>query len=77
MEKKLPKIYFIYYNLLIVQGLWQAHYQILLILFLKEFIELTIFFMGEGKFYPAKTFLLILKTYGKPSTCRNFSWNQI
>ena len=39
MEKKLRKIYFTYYNLLIVQGLWQAHYQILPIIFLKEFIE--------------------------------------
>ena len=25
---------------------------------------LTLFFMGEGKFYPAKIFLLILKNYG-------------
>ena len=29
-----------YYNLLIVQDLWQAHYQILSIIFLKKFIEL-------------------------------------
>ena len=39
MEKKLQKIYPTYYNLLIAQNLWQAHYQILLIMFLKEFIE--------------------------------------
>ena len=28
------------YNVLIVQHLWQAHYQILLIILLKEFIKL-------------------------------------
>ena len=42
MEKKLQKIYLTYYNLLIVQDLWQAHYQILSIIFLKEFIELKV-----------------------------------
>ena len=41
MEKKLQKIYLTYYNLLIVQDLWQAHYQILSTDFLKEFIELN------------------------------------
>ena len=41
MEKKLQKIYLTYYNLLIVQDLWQPHYQILSIIFLKEFIELN------------------------------------
>ena len=41
MEIKLQKIYLTYYNLLIVQDLWQAHYQILSIIFLKEFIELN------------------------------------
>ena len=40
--KKLQKIYLIYYNLLIAQDLWQAHYQILSIIFLKEFIELNV-----------------------------------
>ena len=42
MEKKLQKTYCTYYNLLIVQGLWQAHYQIWSIIFLKEFIELNV-----------------------------------
>ena len=42
MEKKLQKIYLTYYNLLIVQDLWQAHYQILSTDFLKEFIELNV-----------------------------------
>ena len=41
-EKKLPKIYLIYYNLLTVQDLWQAHYQILSIIFLKEVIEVHV-----------------------------------
>ena len=41
MEKKLQKIYLTYYNLFIAQDLWQAYYQILLIIFLKEFIELN------------------------------------
>ena len=36
--KKIQKIYLTNYNLLIAQDLWQAHYQILLIIFLKEFI---------------------------------------
>ena len=42
MEKKLQKIYLTYYNLLIVQDLWQAHYQILSIIFLREFIETNV-----------------------------------
>ena len=41
MEKKLQKIYLTYYNLLIAHNLWQAHYQILAIIFLKEFIKLN------------------------------------
>ena len=42
MEKKLQKIYPAYYNLLIAQDLWQAHYQVMSIIFLKEFIRLNI-----------------------------------
>ena len=42
MEKKLQKLYLTYYNLLIAQHLWQAHYQTLSILFLKKFIELNV-----------------------------------
>ena len=41
MEKKLQIPYFTDYNLLIAQDLWQAHYQILLIIFLKEFTKLN------------------------------------
>ena len=42
MEKKLKKLYLTYYNLLIAQDLWQVLYQILLIIFLKEFIKLNV-----------------------------------
>ena len=42
MEKKLQNICLTYYNLLIAQDLWQASYQILSIIFLKEFIELNV-----------------------------------
>ena len=42
MEKKLHKIYLTYHNLLIARDLWQAHYEILSIIFLKEFVELNI-----------------------------------
>ena len=42
MEKKLQKIYFTYYNLLIVQDLWQVYCQILSIIFLNEFIKLNV-----------------------------------
>ena len=42
MEKELQKIYLTYYSLLIAEDLWQAHYQILSIIFLKEFIELNV-----------------------------------
>ena len=42
MKEKLQKIYPRYYNLLIVQDLWQAHCQILLIIFLKELTELNV-----------------------------------
>ena len=40
MEKKLQK--HTYCNLLITQDLWQAHYKILSIIFLKEFIKLKV-----------------------------------
>ena len=42
MWKKLQKICFTYYNLLTMQDLWQAHYQILSIILLKEFIKLNV-----------------------------------
>ena len=42
MEKKLQKIYLTYYNLLTVQDLWQTYYQILSIIFLKEFTKLNV-----------------------------------
>ena len=42
MEKKLQKVYLTHYNLLIMQDLWQAHYQILSTIFLKEFAELNV-----------------------------------
>ena len=42
MEEKLQKLYFTDNNLLISQDLWQAHYQILLIISLKEFIKLNV-----------------------------------
>ena len=42
MEKELQKIYLTYYILLIAQDSWQAHYQILSIIFLKGFIELNV-----------------------------------
>ena len=42
MEQKLQKIYLTYYNLLIAQDLWQAHYQVFSIIFLEEFIELNV-----------------------------------
>ena len=42
LEKKLQKICLTYYSLLIVQDLWEAHYQILSIIFLKDFIELNV-----------------------------------
>ena len=35
-------MYLTYYDLLIMQDLWQPHYQILSIIFLKEFIELNV-----------------------------------
>ena len=40
MEKKLEKIYLTYCSLLIAHDLWQAHYQMLPIIFVKEFIKL-------------------------------------
>ena len=40
--EEIKKMYVVYYNLLIAQDLWQAHYQILPIIFLKEFIELNV-----------------------------------
>ena len=39
MEKNLQKVYLKYHYLWIAQDLWQAHYQILSIIFLREFIE--------------------------------------
>ena len=42
MEKRLQKIYLTCYNLLIAEYLWQAHYEILSIIFLKVFIKLNV-----------------------------------
>ena len=42
MEKKLQKIYLTFYSLLIVQDLWEGHYQTLLIIYLNDFIELNV-----------------------------------
>ena len=43
MKNKLQKVFLTYYSLLITQDLWQAHYQILSIVFiLKKFIELNV-----------------------------------
>ena len=42
MEKKLRRIYLKNYNLLIAQDSWKTHYETLLIIFLKEFIKLTV-----------------------------------
>ena len=41
MERKLQK-HLTSYNLLIAHDLWQAHYQILAIIFLKELLELNV-----------------------------------
>ena len=40
-EEITKKIYFTYYSLSIAQELWQDHYHILSIIFLKELIELN------------------------------------
>ena len=53
MEKKLQKIYLTYNNLLIAQDLWQAHYQILPIIFLKNFIGLNVNTDNDDKKYDA------------------------
>ena len=42
MEKELQTIYLTYYSLLTAQDLWQAYYQILSIIFLKESIKLKV-----------------------------------
>ena len=42
MEKKLQNLYLTYCNLLIALNVLQAHYQILSIIFLKEFIKLNV-----------------------------------
>ena len=42
MERKLQKPHLTDYNLLITQDLWQAHYPILLIILLKEFMKLNV-----------------------------------
>ena len=42
IEKKLRKLYLRDCSLLTTQDLWQAHYQILLIILLKEFIKLNV-----------------------------------
>ena len=42
MEIKSQNLYHLDYNLLIGQDLWQAHYRILLIILLKEFVKLNV-----------------------------------
>ena len=43
-REEFKKIYILHitYSLLIAQDFWQAHYQILLIIYLNDFIELNI-----------------------------------
>ena len=41
MEKKLQKPYPANYNFLIAKDLWQAHYEILLVILLKKFMKLN------------------------------------
>ena len=38
----MKEVLFTYYNLLIAEELWQAHYQILSITFLRKFVELNV-----------------------------------
>ena len=38
----MKEVLFTYYNLLIAEELWQAHYQILSITFLRIFVELNV-----------------------------------
>ena len=42
MKNKLQEMYLTYYNLLISQDLWQACYQFLPVISLKEIIELNV-----------------------------------
>ena len=42
MENKMQKIYLTYYIILIAHDLWHIHYQIMSIIFLKEFIKLSL-----------------------------------
>ena len=49
MKKKSQKLCLIDYNSLTARNLWQAHYQILLIILLKEFIELNVNTKHDGK----------------------------
>ena len=41
-KKYYKKIYFTHYNIIIAEDLWEAHYQILSIISLKEFIKLNV-----------------------------------
>ena len=62
MEKKLQKIYLTYYSLFMVQDLWQAHYQILSIVLLKEFIELNVNLDPMIKNLKCEQFILSIAT---------------
>ena len=42
MKKKLQKVYLSWYNLLTVQDVWQVLHKILLIIYLKVFVELNV-----------------------------------
>ena len=42
MEMKLQTVYLTYYSLLIAHSLWQAHYQLLSKIFLKEFTNINV-----------------------------------
>ena len=43
MEKKLQKIYLLFYSLLIAQDLWQVHYLIMSIIYPKNFMGLNVY----------------------------------
>ena len=69
MEKKLQNKYYTFYNLLMAQDLWQAHYQNLSIILQTELINLNVN-MNEKNVKPGNKYIKISSVFLNTQTLK-------
>ena len=69
MEKKLQNKYYTFYNLLMAQDLWQAHYQNLSIILQMELINLNVN-MNEKNVKPGNKYIKISSVFLNTQTLK-------